>query len=105
MFRLTTPTHEFLMDLDPNEWSKFIVSYSQHSTIILEKTESDEYEVEQLEDGTYSMRIKLSQEETQLFNPNEVAYVQIRCAYDNGDSFASEKLSFKINDVINQTIM
>lgn len=105
MFRLTTPTHEFLTDLNPNEWSKFIISYSQHSAIILEKTEADNFEVEDMQDGTFKLTLKLAQTETQLFNPNEIAYVQVRCQYDNGDTFASEKLSFKINDVINQTIM
>ena len=105
MFRLTTPTHEFLTDLNTNEWSKFIISYSQHSAIILEKTEAYNFEVEDMQDGTFKLTLKLAQTETQLFNPNEIAYVQVRCQYDNGDTFASEKLSFRINDVINQTIM
>ena len=105
MFRLTTPTHRFIMGLDPNEWSKFIISYSQNGKIILEKTEEDEFEVESLDNGASVLSLKLSQEETQLFSHTASVYVQIRCQYENGDTFASNKMSFKVNDVINDTIM
>ena len=105
MYRLTTPTHRFLMSINPAEWTKFIISYSQHDTIILEKTEADPHEIEAIDLEDYALSIKLSQEETALFNSNEVAYVQIRCQYDGGDTFASEKLIFKINDVMNDTII
>lgn len=105
MYRLTTPTHRFLMNINPAEWTKFIITYSQHDSIILEKTEADPHEIEVIEPDCYSLSIKLSQEETSLFNPNESAFVQIRCQYDSGDTFASEKLFFKINDVINDTII
>ena len=105
MYRLTTPTHRFLMNINPAEWTKFIITYSQHDTIILEKTEADYYEVEVIGPNDYTLSIKLSQEETSLFNPNEAAYVQIRCQYESGDTFASEKLIFKINDVMNDTII
>lgn len=105
MFRLTTPTHRFIMALDPNEWSKFIISYSQNGKIILEKTEQDDFEVESLDNGASALSLKLSQEETQLFDHTTSAHVQIRCQYANGDTFASNKMSFKVNDVINDTII
>lgn len=105
MYRLTTPTHRFLMDINPAEWTKFIISYAQHDTIILEKTEQDAHEIEVLEDTSYALCVKLTQEETSLFNPNEVAYVQIRCQYDSGDTFASEILKFRINNVMNDQII
>ena len=105
MYRLTTPTHRFLMSINPAEWTKFIITYSQHDAIILEKTEADPHDIEVLDMEDYALSIKLSQEETSLFNPNEIAHVQIRCQYESGDTFASEKLVFKINDVINDTII
>lgn len=105
MYRLTTPTHRFSMSINPAEWTKFIITYSQHDTIILEKTEINPHEIEVIGPDDYVLTVKLSQEETSLFNPNETAYVQIRCQYESGDTFASEKLFFKINDVINDTII
>lgn len=106
MYRLTTPTHRFIMNIDPSGWTKFIISYAQHDTIILEKTEQDAHEIEVVEqDKTYVLSIKLSQEETSLFNPNEAAYVQIRCQYDSGDTFASEILKFRVNNVMDDQII
>lgn len=106
MFRLTTPTHRFIMDIDPTEWTKFIITYSQHDTIVLEKTDADDHEITVLEpDKIYALDVKLSQEETALFNPKERAYVQIRCQYESGDTFASRRLCFKIDNVTNDTIL
>lgn len=106
MYRLTTPTHRFLMSINPAEWTKFIITYSQHDTIILEKTEADEHEIEPIigSEG-YCLSIKLSQEDTALFNSKESAHVQIRCQYDSGDTFASEILKFEISDVVNDTVI
>ena len=72
--------------------------------VILEKTEEDPHEIEVLDDG-YSLNVKLTQEDTSLFNSKESATVQIRCQYESGDTFASEKLTFKIKDVINGEII
>lgn len=109
LFRLTTPTHEFVTDIDPNEWESFIISYSQHGSIILEKTEQDLVAIEDHRNdpempGWY-LTVKLTQEETALFSPKDNCYIQIRCKYDDDAVFASEKIIIKIDDVINQTVM
>ena len=75
MYRLTTPTHQFNVVMDPREWEKFVISYSQCDKIILEKTEQDNVEiVAQSEEGPFALKVKLSQEETQLFSSKDIAY-------------------------------
>ena len=109
LFRLTSPTHVFIINLDPTEWKSFIISYSQHGQIILEKTEQDQIIIEDhrqdLQNPGWYLLVKLQQTETALFNSNEKCYIQIRCKYANEDVFASEIVAASVNDVINQTVM
>ena len=109
LFRLTTPTHEFVTDLDPNEWESFIISYSQHDQTILEKTEEDLIAIEDHRDDNsmpgWYLIIRLTQEETARFTPKEKCYIQVRCKYDSDAVFASEKIMVSVDDVINQTVM
>lgn len=105
MYAYSTPTHDFYLCIDPRLWVKFIITYTQHDAIILEKNETDDYEIKECEDGGYLLSLKLSQDETSLFNPKEKAAVQIRCLYDNGDTFPSNKIVFEVKDVFNKTIM
>lgn len=108
MYKCTTPTHEFIMSINPADWESFVVSYSQRDTIVLEKTESDPHSIEFIEESDseyYVLSFKLTQEETKLFSSKDKAYVQIRCKYNNGDVLASEKIMFEIKDVINSKIL
>ena len=41
MFRVTTPTHTFILDTDPREWTEFFITYKQRGIIILELTEAN----------------------------------------------------------------
>lgn len=109
LFRYTTPIHEFVTDLDPHYWESFIISYSQHGSIILEKTEKDLIAIEDHRDydvmpGWY-LSVQLTQEETALFNSKDKCYIQIRCKYDDDAVYASEKIMIQVDDVINQTVM
>lgn len=103
MFKYSTPTHEFYLCIDPREWTKFVITYTQHDTIILEKTEADRHTIGVCEDCGYVLSIKLTEDETALFNSKEKAYVQIKCAYDNGDIFVSNKETFTVSESLNKT--
>lgn len=109
MFRYTTPTCEFVMDINPIGWETYIITYSQRGRIILEKTEEDPHTIEDKttdpEYMGYCLSVKLSQEETALFNPVDNIYIQIRCKYDTGDVFASDKVVVKPEDVLHKDIM
>lgn len=106
MFRVTTPTHTFILDTDPREWTEFFITYKQRGIVILELTEAnaDRMIMEETEDG-YSLAYKLTQEETSLFSPGRIAQVQIRCRMEDGTVAASEIADIEIVDVFNKEII
>ena len=108
MKRLTTPTHEFIFEVNPNEWDAFRITYKQAGKIILERTEADNYKIEERQ-GTNSIKYKLSyrlsQVETQKFQANVKTEIQIRCHYPDGSSFASDVIPLNVAEVLNQEIL
>lgn len=107
MKRFTTPTHKFVLEIDPREWDEFRITYCQNGQPVLEKTETDNVTIEV---GTskptkYAMIVKLTQEETALFKTNCGVEMQIRCHYPDGTVFASDKMNVKVQDVLNQEIL
>lgn len=111
MHRLTTPTHIFIMNVDPRQWDKFIISYKNDGRIVLEKTQEDEHEIEIIENeetgeiDEFRLSINLTQEETQKFKALSMSEVQFRCHYPTGEVIASNKIKFQICDVLNQEIL
>ena len=89
MKRLTTPTHEFLLEIDPSEWDEFRITYKQAGRIVLERTEADVYHIE--ETGTFQANVKTE--------------IQIRCHYPDGTSFASDIIPMNVAEVLNQEIL
>ena len=109
MRRLTTPRHEFILDVDPRLWDEFRVTYKQAGKIVLEKCETDSgIRMETINtdsETTYKLWFQLTQEETQQFKPGIKTEVQIRCHYSNGNAYASEIIPLKVSDVLNQEIL
>ncbi len=114
MFRLATPTHRFIMALDPREWVKFTISYAQDRKIVLEKTEEDDIQIDEYisrdchgdEVPVYMMSVRLSQEDTKKFRTSaRRTEIQIRCLYSTGDSFASKLIPVDVRDVLNDQIL
>lgn len=107
MKRLTTPTHEFLFEVDPRDWDAFRITYKQAGKIVLEKSEKDYYQV--VETGSnpikYKLSYRLTQAETQMFQANIKTEIQIRCHYPDGASFASEVIPLGVAEVLNQEIL
>ena len=104
MQRVTTPTHTFVLDTDPNQWDVFRITYRQGNTTILELTEKDTYILEEKSSG-YRLSYTLTQEQTRKFTPGRQAQVQIRAHYPDGKVVASEVFSFMVADVFNQEIL
>jgi len=114
MYRLTTPTHRFVMALDPREWIKFTITYAQDRKVVLEKTETDNFTVEEFttrdchgdEIPVYMLSVTLSQEETQKFRTSaRRTEAQIRCLYSTGDSFSSQMIPLRVRDVLNNRVL
>lgn len=82
MIRGTTPTHTFNLSLDADLIHKVRVLYAQDGKCVLKK-ENDAC----TKDGC-KVSVKLTQEETLLFNEGNVE-MQLRVLTPTGDSFSS----------------
>lgn len=109
MYRATTPKHTFIFDVDPNETFKTIlITYGQDNTIILEKDKSNLSFSEAIDckgKTVYEASLRLSQEETNFFNPNKTVSVQVRVLTYNDEALASDKITVSVKDVLNDEVL
>lgn len=111
MIRATTPTHRFFFDVDPEEsFQKILITYAQNGQIVLEKHESD-LSFESCEDfsgkSVYIASLKLTQEETNLFNakPKGTVSIQVRAITPEGDAVASDISNISVENVLNDEVL
>ena len=81
--RGTTPTHIFTLPFETTLVKGVKVTYAHNGDIVLEKETQDC----KLEGNTVTL--KLTQEETLLFENNQLVQVQIRLLLHNGDALCS----------------
>jgi hypothetical protein len=84
VIRGTTPTHIFALPFDTETLKELKIIYAQDENIILEKT----IKHCSLTDNTAI--VKLTQEETLLFDCHKFVQIQVRVLTKNGDALASE---------------
>lgn len=99
MKRATTPTHEFFLPIEAEMIKRFLLTYSQNENVVLEKREND-----MTVDGNV-WRIKLTQEETNLFSGDKIAYAQIRVLTTGGDALASSRYPISVLPVDNDEVL
>lgn len=104
MDRATTPTHTFKLPVDTATCDIIRVVYKQGSTkLIKEKTPSD------LPDGMtlngYNVVIKLTQEETLMFDSKNMVRVQVRVKKTTGEVFDSQKWAIQVDDGLDEEIL
>lgn len=108
MIRATTPKHMFIFDTDPSVYERILITYAQGGEIVIEK-EKDDLTIEEFtdsNDGTqkYNAWFRLTQEEANSFSPKMVA-VQVRALTTSGEALASEQMSFRVEDVLNDEVL
>ena len=84
MYRATTPTHIFTLPFDTELVKEIRVTYEQEGVTILTKTVS-ECEL----DGA-DIKIRLTQEETLLFEPDKRVSIQLRVLTSDNQVMASD---------------
>lgn len=104
MQRVTTPTHIFILDIDPREWDIYRITYKQCGNTVLEKTQDDPVSITEY-GSKFKMEYRLTQEESKGFKAGMTAWVQIRAHYPDGKVVASKKCSFSVDDVFNTEIL
>ena len=98
MRRATTPTHSFVIDIDPNAIAQVLITYEQHRKVVLEKRKSDLT----LSGNTWSFT--LTQEEANMFLSGNVS-VQVRVTTNGGQALASDIFDLDVHRVLNDEVL
>lgn len=99
MKRTTTPKIEFELPFDyANFVDKFIVTFKQGENIVLEKTESDTFEI-----NGNTISFELTQEETASFSMGTIL-VEIKIFTLGKDVLASDIIYTTVEDVLNDKV-
>ncbi len=99
MIRATTPTHNFDLPFDTSLIQKIKIAYSQNDKVILCKSEAD---------CTFNEKrvtVKLTQEETALFDCRDFAEIQIRVLTLGNDALASEIMKVYVGQCLDDEVM
>ena len=99
MIQGTTPTHHFNIPLDPSIIQRIQVTYAQQGNVLLVKTDADG----QMEDGT--LQVKLTQDETLLFDEFSSVQIQVRVLTTGGDALASEVIRVPCGAVLDKEVL
>lgn len=99
MRRATTPTHKFTFPVDPENFEQILITYAQNNKIILEKNRND------LTIDDYTVYVRLTQEESNLFNPRIPIQVQVRGLTYSGTAVASKIFERPVEEVLNDEIL
>jgi hypothetical protein len=83
MIRGTTPTHVFTLPFDTALIREIKIIYAQNDNVVLEK------KLAQCTLKGDTATVKLTQEETLLFNCHEYVQIQVRVLTLSGDALAS----------------
>lgn len=87
--RGTTPIHKFVGPTDLSDASRMFISYAQNGKIILEKTLDDVTITKDPETDFCVVSVRLTQEETLIFDEHVQTSIQIRVAFPNETALAS----------------
>ena len=97
--RATTPTHSFVLDIDPSLISKILITYSQNNSEVLSKRE-DEITLDE-----NVAKVKFSQEDTNLFEAGVGIEIQVRVLTTGGDALASDIFKKSCRQVLNDEVL
>lgn len=109
MYRATTPTHSFIFDIDPDATFKTIlITYAQDSDIVIEKGKSDltfSTTTDRSGKTLYVASLRLTQEESNLFDADRNVVVQIRALTYNNEAVAFNKITVAVRNVLNDEVL
>ena len=95
-----TPTHEFDVDTDLTQAVEIWISYSQNRKLILNKTMADGIEVTENQ-----VSIKLTQEDTLLFDKIGEVKIQIRARFADGNAIVSDIIKTTASECLKKEVI
>lgn len=100
MRRLTTPIHRYTLPIPVSECKRVLITYSQGSRKILDKTLNDA-----TVEGGNTLIVRLTQEETAMFSASHEVSIQVRVLTNSDDAFASNIMRLSATDVLNDEVL
>ena len=101
MYRGTTPTITFNLDLDVSNIVKLIVTFAQNGKIVFERNENQCA----INTEENSISLTLTEEETLSLKPNSDLSVQIRFALNNGVKGVSRIASTYVENILHDGVL
>lgn len=99
MVRGTTPTHQFALPIEPDMIQTLQIIYAQKGEIVLTKGKDD-----CTFDGK-SVSVKLTQQETFLFDEDEYVKIQFRVLTNDGDALASHIMRVTCDECLSDEVL
>ena len=99
MRRGTTPTHEFVVDVDMTSATAIYITYKQRDKVILEKN------IDDITVTDTKLMVTLTQEETLMFSVNNNVEIQIRAKLDTGEAIASNIIKTSAQKVLKEGVI
>ena len=104
MYRATTPTHTYKLPIQTSDCKIIKVIYKQGETKVI-KYYMDNIEADGMTLDGDKVIIKLTQEETLMFNAKEPVRAQIRVLTNDDDAFASRRFRIAVNETQDEEIL
>lgn len=104
MYRATTPTHTFTLPIETSTCKEILVTYIQGQNKI-EKHYQDGTLPEGMTLVNKDVMIRLTQEETKAFAPEERIEAQVRVLTNDDDAYASQIFKVWVNNVLNDEVL
>ena len=99
MYRGTTPTHLFRINIDPTLIKTIKITYAQDDEDILSKKTEDCV----VEDNI--IVVKLTQEDTFRFKSDKLVRIQLRLLFYDGTALASRPITTTVNKCLDEEIL
>ena len=101
MFRYTTPRHTFTFPQDPSTYLGIRITYKQNGEIVLQKEKGDL----SFDDVSNKAYFHLTQEETAKFKAGYDVKFQVHVQARDGNVYASEEMTLRVKDVLDNEEM
>ena len=99
MFKGTTPTHTFNIPIDTSLIKEVKITYSQKDKEILVKRTND------CTIGKGAITTRLSQEDTFLFESNNIVTIQLRVLTLGGDAMIAEPIMIAVGKCLDYEVL
>lgn len=94
--RGTTPTHSFATDIDLSNATSLYITYWQRGKVLVEKT------IDDVSFDYMRVLVRLSQEDTLLFNDRYEVSIQIRAKFGDGSAIASNVIRIPVCEILKE---